>query len=61
MARGALGCLTVLSSALQLENFLEWAPISWQEMEYEKLFTSQSRNIIFKQLKSALQINVLMK
>lgn len=26
MARGALRCLTVLSSALQPENFLEWAP-----------------------------------
>lgn len=53
MARGALGCLTVLSSALQLENFLEWAPMSWLEMEYEKLFASQSRDVIFKQQCSA--------
>lgn len=29
MARGALGCLSALSSALQLENFLERAPVSW--------------------------------
>lgn len=41
MAPGALGCLKVLSSALQLENFLEWALVSWLEMEPEKLCASQ--------------------
>lgn len=46
MARGALGCLTVLSSALQLENFLEWAPVSWLKMETEKLFASQSTSFL---------------
>lgn len=36
MAPGAPGCLTVLSSALQLEHFLERSPVSWLKMETEK-------------------------
>lgn len=59
MARGALGCLTVLSSALQLENFLEWAPVSWLEMKTEKLFASQSTSFLnnHNRCKHTLYIN----
>lgn len=55
MARGALGCLTVLSSALQLENFLEWARVSWLEMETEKLFASQSASFLNNQDRNVMQ------
>ena len=55
MARGALGCLTVLSAALQLENFLEWAPVSWPRDETEKLFASHSASFLSNHNRDVMQ------